>query len=412
MSINNDSNKSNGMKPEYRYSEDRLGKTKKRRNRGLNTALAVLGYLAALVIILYIIGLADQWITNKWSNSAKQMAVSAGAELMPEDEITLTQAEFNAKIEEAAAKAAEDAAIDAEAVREQALADAEISKEEAIAAARAEILDSLQAGLEDEENTVVEVIRPFYPDDIVAVSNGTFHFVPINRDLKMNSYNDENLNILESGEYQYMDGEQVISHKGIDVSYHQGNIDWNAVAQDGVEFAFIRVANRGYGTGKLVEDDNFKSNIEGAMAAGIHVGVYVYSQAITEDEVLEEANLVLQKLAPYAVKCPIVFDVEKAASESGRMNQLSVEERTNLTLLFCQTIEAAGYKPMIYHNLEMGALMLDIETLEQYDKWFAYYNDDMYYPYEYKIWQYSDEGKVNGIGSDVDLNICFEPFWE
>ncbi|MCM1091242.1 MAG: glycoside hydrolase family 25 protein [Butyrivibrio sp.] len=209
-----------------------------------------------------------------------------------------------------------------------------------------------------------------------------------------------------------MDGEQVISHKGIDVSRFQGNINWSAVAQDGVEFAFIRVANRGYGTGSLVMDERFKSNIEGAMAAGIHVGVYMFSQAITEAEVIEEANLVLDRLAPYDVKCPIVIDVEKVSDSSARMNQLSVEERTQLTLLFCQTIEAAGYKPMIYHNLEMGALMLDVAALEEYDKWFAYYNDDMYYPYDYKIWQYSDKGRVNGIGTNVDMNICFEPFWE
>jgi GH25 family lysozyme M1 (1,4-beta-N-acetylmuramidase) len=104
--------------------------------------------------------------------------------------------------------------------------------------------------------------------------------------------------------------------------------------------------------------------------------------------------------------------VEKTSDASGRMNQLSLEERTNLTLLFCQTIEAAGYKPMIYHNVEMGALMIDIETLEEYDKWLAYYNDDMYYPYEYKIWQYSDKGTVNGIKGNVDLNISFDAFWE
>ncbi|MDE7112634.1 MAG: hypothetical protein K2O57_00375, partial [Acetatifactor sp.] len=118
------------------------------------------------------------------------------------------------------------------------------------------------------------------------------------------------------------------------------------------------------------------------------------------------------KLAAHDVTWPIVFDGEKTADPTGRMNQISVEERTNLTLLFCQTVEAAGYKPIIYHNMEMGALMLDVEPLEQYDKWLAYYNDNMYYPYEYKIWQYSDKGRVSGISSNVDMNICFEPFWE
>ena len=221
----------------------------------------------------------------------------------------------------------------------------------------------------------------------------------------------ENLNILEDGEVQYMQDGQVVSHKGIDVSKHQGNIDWTKVAADGVEFAFIRVGLRGYGTeGKLVEDEYFERNIKGALQAGIKVGVYFYSQAITDAELLEEANLVLEKVKPYNVELPIVYDVEKVSGGKGRANALSVEERTRLTALFCQTIQDAGYKPMIYHNMEMGTLMLDLGQLEQYDKWFAYYNDDLYYPYAYKVWQYSEKGAVDGINEEVDLNIWFGDF--
>lgn len=397
MRLDNNTNYSD-TDSSYSYREDRLSKVKKKKNGRLNSALIILGYLIALVVIMVAAGMLLEWINGKIQDNAKDLAVSAGAELLPEDQkVELTQAELDSMLEQAVSDA---------------VATAETEKEEAAAAARKEVLDGIKASLSTGDDTMVEVLRPYYPDDIVVVSNGTFHFVPINRELKLNSYSDENLKILESGEYQYMDGETVVSHKGIDVSRFQGSIDWNAVAQDGVEFAFIRVGNRGYGTGKLVEDEKFEANLEGAMAAGIHVGVYIYSQAINEEEVLEEAELVLEKLAPYDVKCPIVFDVEKSADASGRMNQISLEERTNLTLLFCQTVEAAGYQPIIYHNVEMGALMIDVETLESYDKWLAYYNDDMYYPYEYNIWQYSDKGKVNGINSNVDLNICFEPFWE
>ncbi len=406
MRLDQDRNKESNSNSGYPYTEDHLNKSKKRKNGKLHSALIIFDYLAALVFIMCVVGLVNTWITDKIEDSAKQMTVSVGAELLPEDkEVTLTEAELNAMVEEAAANAAASAAADA-------VMEAEAEKLQAAADARAEVLDGIRAGLETGDDTVVEVLRPFYPDHMVVVSNNKFHFVPINRELKLSSYSDENLNILESGEYQYMEGDQVISHKGIDVSRFQGNIDWQAVAGDGVEFAIIRVANRGYGTGKLVVDEQFEKNIKGAVDAGIHVGVYIYSQAIDEQEVVEEANLVMEKLAAHDVNCPIVFDVEKTADPTGRMNQISVEERTNLTLLFCQTVEAAGYKPMIYHNMEMGALMLDVEPLEQYDKWLAYYNDDMYYPYEYKIWQYSDKGRVSGISSNVDLNICFEPFWE
>lgn len=388
-----ESNTSSGVP----YREDRLGRAKRKHSK-MQTALILLGYLVVLVLVMYLVALLNEWITGKLEDSAKDMAVSVGAELLPEDqEVTLTQAELNNMVAEAAANA---------------VADADTEKEQAAAQARAEILDGIREGLETGDDTMVEVLRPFYPDEMVVVSNGKFHFVPINRDLKLNTYSDENLNILENGEYQYLEDGQTVSRKGIDVSYFQGTIDWQAVAADGVEFAFIRAGNRGYGTGKLVEDKQFESNLQGALNAGIHVGVYIYSQAVNEEEIREEAELVLGKLASYEVNCPIVFDVEKTADASGRMNQLSVEERTNLTLLFCQIIEEAGYHPIIYHNMEMGALMIDVEALEDYDKWLAYYNDDMYYPYAYKIWQYSDKGRVNGISTEVDMNICFEPFWE
>ena len=276
-----------------------------------------------------------------------------------------------------------------------------------------EVLDAIMESLSD-GRSVVATLRPFYPDHIVVASGGKYHFVPINYELAQSELLTENLNILESGEIQYMQDGQVISHRGIDVSKFQKTIDWNLVAQDGVEFAFIRVGNRTYGSsGKLMEDDYFDANMQGALGAGIKVGVYIYSQAITEEEVLEEANFVLEKIAPYNVECPVVFDVEKVSADGGgRMNYITPEERTHLTQIFCQTIENAGYKPMIYHNTEMGALMLDLAELEGYDKWFAAYTDTLYYPYEYKVWQYSATGSVQGIQGDVDLNICFEPLWE
>lgn len=375
-------------------TEDRLEKSKKhKRNKSIGSILVFFGCLLVLVVVTYIAGYLYMWIDNEFQKSANDIAAAVmEAESQEGQEgasVSYTQEELDAKVAEAV----------------------ESARTEAAKAASAEILDGIQAGLEGGQ-TYVETLRPYYPDDLLVVSSGKFHFVPIQQDLQMNDHTEENLNILETGEYQYLENGQVISHKGIDVSKHQGDIDWQQVAEDGVEFAFIRVGLRGYETGKLVEDEYFEQNVEGALKAGIKVGVYIYSQAINEEEILEEANLVLTKIAPYKIQCPVVFDVEKVTGGDGRMNNLSVEERTNLTLLFCQTIENAGYKPMIYYNMEMGALMLDLETLENYDKWFAYYNPDFYYPYEYKIWQYSHTGTVKGINGDVDLNISFEPVWE
>jgi GH25 family lysozyme M1 (1,4-beta-N-acetylmuramidase) len=274
-----------------------------------------------------------------------------------------------------------------------------------------EVLGSIRNGLSDGE-TVLQTLRPLYQDELVVYSSGKYHFIPINHQLKKNQWDESCLDILESGEYRYLQDGEVISYKGIDVSRHQGKIDWNQVAEDGVTFAFIRVGYRGYGTGKLVGDEYFEDNIKGAIAAGIKVGVYFYSQAINEEEVLEEANYVLEKIAPYQIDCPVAFDVEKVTGASGRMNEISVEERTRLTEIFCQEVEKSGYRSIIYYNTEMGALLLDLPALENYDKWFASYSDEFYYPYEYGVWQYSQTGSVKGIKGDVDLNISFSPLWE
>lgn len=373
-----------------RIPEDRLSRANKRKkNNTIASILVMTGCLLVLVLVTYVAGILYSWIDSKFQNNANDLAAAAEAGSQTEESTqevvkTYTQEEVDALIAEA----------------KQQAEDEEENK----------ILSGIRDGLTS-GTTMVETLRPYYPNELVVVSNGTFNFVPINENLQKNDYALENLNILEDGEVQYMQDGQVVSHKGIDVSKHQGNIDWTKVAADGVEFAFIRVGLRGYGTeGKLVEDEYFEQNIKGALQAGIKVGVYFYSQAITDAELLEEANLVLEKVKPYNIELPIVFDVEKVSGGKGRANELSVEERTRLTALFCQTIQDAGYKPMIYHNMEMGTLMLDLGQLEQYDKWFAYYNDDLYYPYAYKVWQYSEKGAVDGINEEVDLNIWFGDF--
>ena len=363
---------------------------KRRNNSTVKVVFAMLGCLVLLVAVMYGgLTLIDRYVHR---NQDDVPAMADDIQNQPQDSVDVvsdavvySQEELDAKIAEAVL-----AAQNLEADR---------------------VLEGIKTSL-SEGTTTVETLRPYYPDDIVVVSGGKFHFVPINRELELNTLDKANLNILESGEFQYLTDGQVISHKGIDVSSHQGNIDWNLVAQDGVEFAIIRVGYRGYGSeGRLVVDEKFEDNIKGAKAAGIKVGVYFFSQAINETELLEEANLVLEQIAPYSIECPVVYDVEKT-SAAGRMNAISVEDRTHLTQLFCQTIENSGYKPMIYHNTEMGALLINIAELENYDKWYASYSDQMFYPYEYKIWQYSDKGKIQGISTDVDLNISFAPIWE
>ena len=360
---------------------------RRRRERGSALLICLLLLAAVVLLTIFICILVMGRMRNEGTGEVPE-TVESGDVSQPEedasqvlsDSIVYSQEELEAQVENARAQAA------------------------------AQVLEDIRTGL-NSGDSIMQTLRPLYPEDLIVYSGGQYNFVPINRSLKQNGLEEECLNILETGEYQYLQDGQVISHKGIDVSRHQGGIDWSLVAQDGVEFAFLRVGYRGYGTGKLLEDDRFEENIQAALAAGIKVGVYFYSQAVNETEVLEEAQFVLEKIAPYKIDCPVVFDVEKVSGEDARMNRLSKEERTALTVLFCQTIENAGYKPMIYYNTEMGAMMLQLEALEEYDKWFAAYTDDFYYPYAYRIWQYSQTGKVQGIQGNVDLNISFQPLW-
>ncbi len=371
-------------------NQRKLRRQKRKQQRQIYTIIKITGCLVLLVGIIY---LGMLFVQNVKKTQAED-ALNEMTETTATEEVTYQELEEKVReLEQIIASQAEQAAgkgTDKEAE---------------------DILNGIKQSLENDVS-VVETLREYYPNDLILASGGEFHFVPIQESLIKNKYEEACLNILENGELQYVENGQVVSYKGIDVSKHQGTIDWDKVAADGVEFAFIRVGLRGYGTGKLVEDETFEENIKGAISAGIKVGVYIYSQAINEEEVLEEANFVLEKIAPYRIECPVVYDVEMVSGDDGRMNRLTVEERTNLTLLFCQTIENAGYRPMIYHNMEMAALKINLEALEDYDKWFAYYNQNMYYPYAYDVWQYSEKGRVNGITGDVDLNISFVPLWE
>lgn len=296
---------------------------------------------------------------------------------------------------------------DMQSMISDAVTDAKLETEEAT---RTAMLDDIKAQLL-EDKSVISILRPMYPDELIIAANGMYNFVPINDNLAKHALKEENLVLSEDGELTYEENGIVITGKGIDVSRYQGDIDWNKVKADGVDYAFIRVGLRGYRTGEINPDEKFTANIEGAHNAGIKVGVYFFTQAINVEEAIEEAEFVIEQLEPYSdlLDYPIALDVEKISSGDGRMNNLTKEERTNVVLSFCERIEDEGYTPMIYGNLEMFGLMVDMEPLEKYDKWYANYDPTkLYFPYDFKIWQYSSKGNVNGIKGDVDMNVSFK----
>ena len=212
-----------------------------------------------------------------------------------------------------------------------------------------------------------------------------------------------------SGQIEFI-GEGYDVLRGIDVSEHQKYIDWNAVARSGVDFAFIRIGWRGYTEGGLYQDEYFESNIKGAIDAGLDVGVYMFSQAITVQEAIEEAEFVLKRVAPYRLTLPIVFDWEKVESAGARTADLSMSTRTDCAVAFCETVKNAGHIPCVYFNRNIGYYGFDLTRLTDYEFWFSLPEQgfpNFYYACD--IWQYSFTETVPGVDGPTDMNLRFIP---
>ena len=197
----------------------------------------------------------------------------------------------------------------------------------------------------------------------------------------------------------------VPTRKGIDVSYWQYDIDWQQVKDSGIDFVMIRLAWRGRTEGGLGEDSYARINYEGAKAAGLQVGGYFFSQAITPEEAVEEAEFVLELTKDWEFDLPVVFDWEQSGDRTALMNPRLL---TDCTEAFCSTIEAAGREAMVYFGFLSAHYHIYLEELDQYDFWLAMYDSKMDFPYKVDMWQYSDSGTVPGIEGPVDLNIIFD----
>ena len=182
---------------------------------------------------------------------------------------------------------------------------------------------------------------------------------------------------------------------GIDVSKYQSNINWEQVKTAGVKFVIIRIGYRGYGSGALVEDSTYRANIQGAINAGLKVGVYFYSQAINEQEAVEEASMVLSLVGGYSLPLGVYYDTESVAG--GRANAISAAERTACAVAFCETIRNSGYSAGVYSYASWFYNALNFANISKYNIWIAQYRDTLSFSYKYNIWQYTGSGSVKGI---------------
>ena len=256
-------------------------------------------------------------------------------------------------------------------------------------------------------NVSIEYLQMVLPGYLVFRNDSRYEFQPLNPSIPQHEYDWENLYYANNRTY-YLDSRYPEVCYGIDVSVYQGDIDWEAVAADGIDFAFIRVGYRGYTSGALMLDTNCLTNVKNAMNAGLDVGVYFFSQATSTTEAVEEAELLLSAIEGYDITYPVVFDMEEIYNESSRVDNLSAEDITKITRAFCKRIAQAGLQPMIYGNTKWLASHMQLEKLMDYPIWFAQYNDKPLFLYDFFIWQYSSTGTVEGIEGSVDLNICFK----
>lgn len=279
--------------------------------------------------------------------------------------------------------------------------------------------DSAEKSSHSENNGSNKATETSAPNDpstdgkhtLVQRADGTEEWVLISPYLPKHDYDFTRLVCQSDLMKYYVDGKQV-SFVGVDISKYQDYVDFVKLKKAGIDFVMIRVGARGYGTGQLVLDDYYYDNIKRASDAGLRIGLYFSSQAITQEEALEEAYMVLENIGDYQIDYPIAFDMELVANDTARIEALSKAEKTAIAKVFLDTIKEAGYVGMLYGNKEWLIKEIDMSKLTAYDVWLSQMADIPDYPYRFAMWQYKDNAAIDGISGYARLNISFIDYSE
>jgi len=269
---------------------------------------------------------------------------------------------------------------------------------------REELLEEIKESYNDGYSTS-QILKSIFTKNVVYLSNNRYNFAEINNNLAKSIIDNDKISIDDKTGYYSYEDDKYESVAGVDLSVYQGDVDFSKVKNAGFDYCMLRVGYRTYGGGVVTADANFETYVSDALKNDLDVGVYFFTSAISTAEAKEEAQFVLDAIKPYNITYPVVVDVEEIVSGTSRQESLSVEELTEIVKTFCETIEDAGYDIMIYSNLKGFIANVNLEELEDYDKWFANYDTTPYYPYKFTMWQYSQSGSVDGIDGDVDLDI-------
>lgn len=241
---------------------------------------------------------------------------------------------------------------------------------------------------------------------MIKKSDGTEEWVTISPYITKNKYDLKGFSY-EAPIMKYYENGKNISCMGVDISKENGDVNFDKLKKAGVQFVMIKVGARGYGNGQIALDDHFAEYMKGATEAGLNIGVYFFSQAITKEEALEEANLVYENIKDYKITYPIAFDMEKITGDISRIDTLTKEEKSNIALVFLQALKDVGYKGIIYGNKEWLIQQINLSTVGSFDIWLSQVGNAPDYPYKFSMWQYTQSGKIDGITGDANLDICF-----
>ena len=246
---------------------------------------------------------------------------------------------------------------------------------------------------------------------LVRHADGKEEWVLISPYLPKHEYDFTRL-VCQSGLMKYYENGKQTSYVGVDVSKLQDYIDFTKVKKAGIQFVMIRGGARGYGTGQLIVDEYFLDNLKRATDAGLDVGIYFYSQAVTKEEAVEEAALILENIGEYKIAYPIAYVMELITNDTARTDSLSKSEKTDIAKAFLKAVEDAGYKSILYGNKEWLIKEIDMSKLTAYDVWLSQQEDIPDYPYRFTMWQYDTGGTVDGIAGPVNMNISFIDYSE
>ena len=246
---------------------------------------------------------------------------------------------------------------------------------------------------------------------LVQHADGKEEWVLISPYLPKNDYDFTKLVCQSDLMKYYVDG-KLVSYVGVDISKYQDYVDFVKLRRAGIDFVMIRVGARGYGTGQLVLDDYFYDNIKRASDAGLRIGLYFSSQAITVEEAVEEANMVLDNIGDYVIDYPIAFNMGFVANDTARIDVLSKAEKTAIAKAFLDTVQEAGYIGILYGDKEWLIKEIDMSKLTAYDVWLSQIADIPDYPYRFSIWQYKDTAIIDGIAGYASLNVSFIDYSE